>query len=265
MACDVRFLVSGRTIERLRLSNGILFESNFNLSAINLGKFENTSIYESDFEDSSFAKTAFDHSGVADCKFMNAIFCSTDIVHVKFTGCDFRKCQFDGARFYKVRFRYCIFDGASFRDCNFLDCSFEGCFTAFDEVRNCSGFPYVPMACPEEGEFIGYKKVCLNLVEDKKARLCSGIVKLRIPADAKRSSAGGRKCRCSHAYVEGVYTLRGEPVPKAVVGYSAYRTSGQITYVPGKMAYADKWDDDRWNTCSNGIHFFLNRMEAVNY
>lgn len=264
MGCDVRFLVSGRTIERLEMFCGFSTESNFKDSIINLCKFTDMHIYDSDFEDASFIGTGFASSGVANGKFMGARFCSTDMNHVNFDRCDFRYCQFNGARFWKVRFRKCIFDEASFRDCVFLDCSFEGCSTAFSYVHNCSGFPYVPMACPEEGEFIGYKKVCLNLVDDKEARLCRGIVKLRIPADAKRSSAGGRKCRCSHAYVEGVYTLRGEPLT-GVVGYSAYRASGQITYVPGRMVYADKWDDDRWNTCSNGIHFFLNRMEAVRY
>lgn len=263
MACSVRFLVSGRPIERLMLNHGFLTESDFKFSVINLCKFEDMRVYESDFEDASLEGTTFASSGVADCNFKGAIFDSTDMDHVKFTGCDFRNCQFDGARFYKVRFRKCIFDDAYFRNCSFLDCSFEGCSTAFSEVRNCPGFPYVPMACPEEGEFIGYKKVCLHMMEPNAARLCRGIVKLRIPADAKRSSAGGRKCRCSHAYVEGIYTLSGKPLK--VVGYSAYRTSGQIVYEMGKMVYADKWDDDRWNTCSNGIHFFLNRMEAVNY
>lgn len=263
MACSVQFLVSGRTIEGLRISNGFLTESDFKFSVISQCKFEDVRIYDSDFVDASLEGTSFVSSGVADCKFMNSDFYSTDMDHVKFTGCDFRNCRFDEARFWKVRFRHCIFDDAFFNDCSFIDCNFEGCSTAFNTVHNCSGFPYVPMACPEEGEFIGYKKVCLNMVEPNAARLCRGIVKLRIPADAKRSSAGGRKCRCSHAYVEGIYTLSGEPLK--VVGYSAYRTSGQIVYETGKMVYADKWDDDRWNTCSNGIHFFLNRMEAVNY
>jgi len=27
----------------------------------------------------------------------------------------------------------------------------------------------------------------------------------------------------------------------------------------------DKWDDDRWNECSGGIHFFLTRAEAEAY
>ena len=29
--------------------------------------------------------------------------------------------------------------------------------------------------------------------------------------------------------------------------------------------FSDKFDENRWNECSNGIHFFINRQEAVNY
>lgn len=52
----------------------------------------------------------------------------------------------------------------------------------------------IPLACPDTGSFIGWKKA-------------SGlIVKLLIPSDAKRLSATGRKCRCNKAhepYVNG--------------------------------------------------------------
>lgn len=48
----------------------------------------------------------------------------------------------------------------------------------------------LPIACPEEGSFIGFKK-CQNDM----------IVKLEIPKDALRCSATGRECRCSKAKV----------------------------------------------------------------
>lgn len=25
---------------------------------------------------------------------------------------------------------------------------------------------------------------------------------------------------------------------------------------------ADAWDEDRWNTCGHGIHFYITRLEA---
>ena len=28
----------------------------------------------------------------------------------------------------------------------------------------------------------------------------------------------------------------------------------------GKMVYPDSFDDDRWNICSHGIYFFINKQ-----
>jgi hypothetical protein len=38
-----------------------------------------------------------------------------------------------------------------------------------------------------------------------------------------------------------------------------------ITYRKGEVVHCDKWDDDRWNECSGGIHFFITRYEAKSY
>ena len=53
------------------------------------------------------------------------------------------------------------------------------------------------MACPTDGSFIGWKNA-------------SGyIVKLQIPEDARRSSAGGEKCRCDKAFVIEIQNIDG--------------------------------------------------------
>ena len=36
-------------------------------------------------------------------------------------------------------------------------------------------------------------------------------------------------------------------------------------YKVGEVVYVDNFDNDRWNECSNGIHFFLNKENAINY
>ena len=56
----------------------------------------------------------------------------------------------------------------------------------------------LPMACPEEGSFIGFKQ-CRN----------SFIVKLEILSDSLRCSATGIKCRCSKAKVIAITNLDG--------------------------------------------------------
>ena len=36
-------------------------------------------------------------------------------------------------------------------------------------------------------------------------------------------------------------------------------------YTVGKTIKVKDFDTDRWNECSTGIHFFINRQEAINY
>ena len=118
-------------------------------------------------------------------------------------------------------------------------------------LRGAKNIPFLPLACPEKGEFVAFKK-------------CNGyIVELLIPADAKRCSATTRKCRASYAKVLSITTLSGEPVETDSVTNTAY--SPNIVYKVGEFVYPDEFDDDRWNECSHGIHFFINRQEAVEY
>lgn len=113
------------------------------------------------------------------------------------------------------------------------------------------------LVCPEEGSFTGFKKI----FRDEKRLLC----KLEIPADAKRNNATTRKCRCSKAKVleiwdrddKGNYTI---PVNS---GYSFFNRF--FEYRVGETVYPDSFDEDRWNECSNGIHFFITKQEAIDY
>ena len=107
--------------------------------------------------------------------------------------------------------------------------------------------------CPEEGSFTAFKK----LADGK-------IAKLFIPEHAKRSSATTRKCRCSEAFVIEITDKKGEKVD---VGYSQYagQNGERAVYTTGQTVYPDAFDEDRWNECSNGIHFFMTRKEAEEY
>lgn len=106
------------------------------------------------------------------------------------------------------------------------------------------------MACPSEGAFIGWKKVDVYLV------------KLEIPEDAKRSSATTNKCRCDKAKVLEVVSLITNESIKCVINVKfQYR----LVYEVGKTVYPDSFDDDRWNECSHGIHFFINKQDAINW
>ena len=109
---------------------------------------------------------------------------------------------------------------------------------------------FYPLQCPETGSFIGYKKAA-----DK-------IVMLEICADAKRSSATSRRCRCSKAKVLSITHLDGSDS-----GLTEVRSnySKEFVYRVGEIAEAPDFDENRWNECTAGIHFFITRGEAVEY
>ena len=121
-------------------------------------------------------------------------------------------------------------------------------------LRDAKNIPFVPIACPSDGAFIGWKKVFYQAT--------SYLVKLLIPEDAKRSSSTGTKCRCDKAKVIEIINLKHQDEKVDKVVSSNYSTT---FYRVGEMVYPDEWDDNRWNECSHGIHFFINRQEAEEY
>lgn len=110
-----------------------------------------------------------------------------------------------------------------------------------------------PMECPETGSFIGWKKVGWKKSGEY-------IVKLEIPEDALRSSATTNKCRASRAKVLEIQNIDGTNAD-----VTAIMTDRCWIYKVGEMVYPDSWDDNRFNECSHGIHFFMARDEAVTW
>ena len=105
------------------------------------------------------------------------------------------------------------------------------------------------LACPEEGSFVAYKKAGKY------------IVKLLVLKDAKRSSATTAKCRCNKAKVLDIENIKtGLKITKV---HSDYDPS--FIYKVGEIISVDNFDNDRWRECAPGIHFFMNRENAINY
>ena len=106
------------------------------------------------------------------------------------------------------------------------------------------------LACPEKGAFTGFKKAGGYIVE------------LLLPSTAKRSSATTRKCRCSEAEVISITEMDGR---KTDIKSVASNFDSDFVYIVGEKAVVSNFDEDRWNECSAGIHFFITRDEAVRY
>ena len=98
-----------------------------------------------------------------------------------------------------------------------------------------------------EGDLIGYKKAN-----------GSRIVKLLIPAHAKRSNASGRKCRAAEAVVLTITDAAGAEVDEAFSNHDP-----GFRYTPGAtVTPTTAFDEDPLNECAAGIHFFITRPEA---
>ena len=115
--------------------------------------------------------------------------------------------------------------------------------------------PHIPLSCPSDGTFIGWKKA--------KCENGDIIVKLEIPEDAKRSSATGYKCRCDKAKVLGFYDMDRKAVSSDMEVWSRY--DKEFKYRIGEIVAVSNFDDERYHECAPGIHFFIDREEAIKY
>ena len=108
-----------------------------------------------------------------------------------------------------------------------------------------------PIACPEKGSFIGFKKCEDDL-----------IVEIEILEDSLRCSATSRKCRCSKARVISITNMDGT---NSNLTTATSKHDANFKYNIGEIVEVNDFDTNRWNECSTGIHFFITREEAVNY
>ena len=140
--------------------------------------------------------------------------------------------------------------GANLSRANLSRANLFGANLSRANLIRAKNIPYVPMACPDNGSFTGWKK----------AR--GYIVKLLIPEDAKRSSSSGRKCRCDKAIVLEIQNPDGT---KADVDVVTSDRDDEFLYRVGETASVPDFCDNRFLECAAGIHFFVNRQEAVEY
>ena len=133
--------------------------------------------------------------------------------------------------------------GADLRNANLEGANLEG--------ANLRGVKGLYISCPEVGAFIAFKQLYNNKV-----------AKLEIPEHAKRSSATGRKCRASEAKVLEIFNIDNHE-EKYDIGYSHHKSD--FKYEVGKFVFPDSFDEDRFNECSSGIHFFMTLQEAIDY
>ena len=105
--------------------------------------------------------------------------------------------------------------------------------------------------CPE-GSFIAWKKLEGDV-----------IAKLLIPEHAHRSNATTLKCRASEVKVLLILKKENDTWVEIEKGVSKH--DSDFIYEVEKTVKVDDFDEDRWNECSTGIHFFIDRQVAEQY
>ena len=157
-------------------------------------------------------------------------------------GADLRRVVLRRADLRRADLRNANLRGANLYDADLRNANLEDIKINIDTI----GYN---LSCPEEGSFIGYKK----------SRRC--IVKLLIPEDAKRSNATTFKCRCDKAKVLDIEDIdTGEKVKEVSSNYDL-----NFIYKVGEIVAVENFDENRWNECAPGIHFFMNKENALNY
>ena len=171
-----------------------------------------------------------------------------DLEYADLKGADLRDADLRGAYLRKADLRKADLRGANLRDADLRGADLRGANLREADYSEYTSF--LAYQCPIEGSFIGWKK-CGRY-----------IVKLKICEDADRSSSTSLKCRCSKAEVLEIQNLDGS---SAGITEICSDYNKDFIYKVGETVEVKDFDKCRWNECSNGIHFFIDRNVAVAY
>ena len=211
-------------------------------------------LYDANLRGADLCEANLSRANLSEADLRGADLRGTDLRGAILRGADLYGADLRGANLHNADLRGADLRGTDLRGANLHNADLRGANLHNADLSGANNVPYIPMVCPEEGSFIGWKKA-----EGNKNKV---IVKLHIPSDAKRSSATTRKCRCSKAEVIAIYNLDGT-VAEETTCHSSYDNS--FIYEVGKTVEVTYFSEDRWRECAAGIHFFISRQEAIDY
>lgn len=217
------------------LRNADLKEANLRKVNLNNVNLREANLYGANLSYADLNNSALNNADLREANLYRA-FC----YYTNLCGADLRNADLSYADMY----------GANLRDTNLFGVNLKNANIIYVEISEDTKIDY-PIACPETSSFIGYKKA----VSEK-------IVKLQICKDAKRSSATAKKCRCSKALVLAIENMDGSDSGLQEI---ESHFDPCFIYRVGEIAEVYNFDNDRWRECASGIHFFMDRQDAVEY
>ncbi len=241
---DIIKTVDAKCLRYADLSGANLYGANLNNADLRSAKLDNA-----DLRGANLYGADLGYADLRYAKLDNADLRDSDLRYADFYGANLHYADLQYADLHDGDLRNADLCGADLYGAKLSGANLYG--AKLDNVKYNEWTAFFALQCPEEGSFIAFKKV--NDI---------AIVKLLIPEDAERSSATTRKCRASKAKVLDIYRIDDKSFKLISITNTSYATT---EYRVGEMVYPDRWDENRWNECSHGIHFFLTEQEAINY
>ena len=222
------------------LNESGLEEANLNGAYLDRASLVGANLKSAHLDNADLRRADFGSADLSGAKLRCAKLRCANLIEANLEGADLNGAYLDRASLLGADLA-----GADLTGAHLTGANLEG--ASLNYAKN---IPYIPLSCPSEGAFVAWKKV--------EGRY---LVKLQVPEDARRSSATSRKCRCDKAMVLDITSLDGEKHYDEVTNTNYNKT----IYKVGEFVYPDSFDENRWNECSHGIHFFINKEEAINY
>jgi hypothetical protein len=220
----------------------------------------NVNLSRTDLHYADLSRTDLHYANLSEANLRGVNLSRTDLHYVDLSEANLRGANLRGANLYYANLSEADLHGADLREANLRGVNLSRTDLHYADLseadlrgadlRGATNVPFIPMTCPDSGSFIGWKKAS------------SYIVKLLIPEDARRSSSTGRKCRTDKAIVLAIENIDGSTSEHKAI-CSSYDSN--FMYRIGEAATVDNFDENRFNECAPGIHFFINRQEAVEY
>jgi uncharacterized protein YjbI with pentapeptide repeats len=249
--------LSGADLSGANLSGANLREANLIRADLSGANFSGADLIRADLREANlimanFSKADLSEADLREANLIRANFSEANLIRADLSEANLRGANLIRADLSEADLREANLIRADLSGANLIRADLSG--ANFSGAKNLSDYILSVTSILPDGDLLVYKKAS--------TRHGKVLLTLEIPRAAKRSNATGRKCRAEYAImraVEGIdWTYDGSIVTSQHDNKFIYPAIGE-TITP------DSWDNDRWNECSYGVHFFLTRFEAIDY
>ena len=239
-------------LERANLSEANLEQANLERANLRDANLERADLWEANLSEANLWSANLERADLwkANLEWANlerADLRDANLVGANLEGADLRDADLVGANLEGANLSEANLWSANLERANLYKANLVGANLRGAKNIDLHTLLYQRSIVPEEGSFRGYKKLksgaIATLLISKNALRMGGLI--------------GRKCRASKVKVLSIEGGDGSA--------NWDKHSATILYEIGKWIVPDKYDCDLANECSNGIHFFITKKEAIKY